>query len=102
VRLWKGRDKFAELQIAAPLTENGPLMFTAPSDRAASLYLREEIDSPLVAPLPAAYPAGWLVISDEFGELRRVRLLTAREYPQGNIFRRMWDSIRLFFSKKKN
>jgi D-alanyl-D-alanine carboxypeptidase (penicillin-binding protein 5/6) len=100
VRLWKGKDKFAELQIAAPSTENGPLMFTAPLNRAASLYLREEIDSPLIAPLPASFPVGWLVISDESGDLHRVRLLTAREYPQGNIFRRIWDSIRLFFLKK--
>jgi D-alanyl-D-alanine carboxypeptidase (penicillin-binding protein 5/6) len=99
VRLWKGRDKWAELEIAAPLTENGPLMFTSPSERAASLSLREEIDSPLIAPLPAAYPVGWLVISDTHGELHRVRLLTAREYPKGNIFKRIWDSIRLFFFK---
>jgi D-alanyl-D-alanine carboxypeptidase (penicillin-binding protein 5/6) len=102
VRLWKGKDKLVQLQIAAPSTENGPLMFTAPLDRAVSLYLKEEINSPLIAPLPASFPVGWLIISDEKGELHRVRLLTAREYPQGNILKRIWDSIRLFFFKLKN
>jgi D-alanyl-D-alanine carboxypeptidase (penicillin-binding protein 5/6) len=100
VRLWKGKDKFAELQIAAPTTENEPLIFTAPIDRATSLIIKDEIVSPLIAPLPASFPVGWLVISDEQGELHRVQLLTAREYPQGNFFKRLWDSIRLFFLKK--
>jgi D-alanyl-D-alanine carboxypeptidase (penicillin-binding protein 5/6) len=102
VRLWKGKDKFVDLQIATQSTENEPLMFTAPLDRVASLNYWIEIESPLIAPLPASWPVGWLVLSDEQGELHRVRLLTAREYQQGNIFRRIWDSIRLFFLKQKS
>jgi serine-type D-Ala-D-Ala carboxypeptidase (penicillin-binding protein 5/6) len=96
-RLWKGKAKRVQLELAeAPV-------FTAPVDRAAlgdaSLQFTEEIDHPLIAPLPVFYPAGWLVISDEKGELHRIRLITAQAYQRGNIFRRAWDSIRLFFMK---
>ena len=92
VRLWKGRDKWIPLQYDEPV-------FTSPLNRAASLYATTEINHPLIAPLPAMYPAGWLVISDERGELHRTRLFTAQDYPQGNIFRRILDGIRLFLLK---
>jgi len=94
VKLWKGRDKQVSLQFAEPLA------FTAPLDRAASLRYAVRINEPLIAPLPASYPVGWFVLADDVGELRRVQLVTAREYEQGNIFKRIWDSIRLLFWKK--
>jgi D-alanyl-D-alanine carboxypeptidase (penicillin-binding protein 5/6) len=92
-RLWKGKDKRVILRLAeAPI-------FTAPFERAVSLQYTGEINHPLIAPLPAHYPVGAMVISDEEGELHRVPLLTVQAYEQGNIFRRMWDSIRLLFRK---
>jgi len=103
VRLWKGKDKRVELRIAAPtdyMEGSNPLAFTAPANRAAALQFTTEINHPLIAPLPAYFPVGWLVISDEEGELHRVTLLTGREYRQGNIFKRAWHSIRLFFMKR--
>jgi D-alanyl-D-alanine carboxypeptidase (penicillin-binding protein 5/6) len=94
-RLWKGKEKYIKLELAdAPA-------FTAPVGRAHTLQFTEEIDHPLIAPLSAWYPVGWLVIADEGGELHRVRLITARAYQQGNIFKRAWDSIRLLFIKKR-
>ncbi|MDR2716902.1 MAG: D-alanyl-D-alanine carboxypeptidase [Treponema sp.] len=94
-RLWKGKHKWVEWELAeAPV-------FTAPVGRAAAvLQFTAEIEHPLIAPLPAWYPAGWLVIADEEGELHRVRLLTAQAYQRGNIFKRAWDTIRLLFIKK--
>jgi len=92
--LWKGKTRWAALQ----LTEDAAsIIFTAPIDRGASMEFSAAIDDPLIAPLPAHYPAGWLIISDAEGELHRERLFTAQDCPQGNIFRRIWDSIRLFF-----
>jgi D-alanyl-D-alanine carboxypeptidase (penicillin-binding protein 5/6) len=91
VRLWKGKEKQVELVLA------NPVIFTAPASRASNHYFSTEIDGPLIAPLPATYPVGRLVISDEKGELHRIPLLTARAYNQGNIFKRAWHSIRLFF-----
>ena len=93
-RLWKGKSNYAELQLEESAN------FTAPADRAGSLWLSTEIDYPLIAPLPADYPVGWLVLSDEQGEVHRIRLLTARAYERGNIFKRIWDSIRLAFRKR--
>jgi D-alanyl-D-alanine carboxypeptidase (penicillin-binding protein 5/6) len=95
VKLWKGREKQVSLRFAESLA------FTAPLDRGASLRYAIKINDPLVAPLPAFYPAGWLFFADDKGELRRVQLITAGEYQQGNIFKRIWDSIRLLFIKKK-
>jgi len=100
VRLWKGKDKRVELRITEQAGMLNPLAFTAPADRAASLQFTAEINQPLIAPLPSFYPVGWLIISDEEGELHRVTLLTAREYPRGNIFKRAWHSIRLLFMKR--
>jgi D-alanyl-D-alanine carboxypeptidase (penicillin-binding protein 5/6) len=107
VRLWKGKTKWVELRIddagsSNPAGSSNSISFTAPSDRARinSLRFTTEVDSPLIAPLPANFPVGWQVISDEKGELYRVRLLTAQEYQQGNILKRIWDSIRLFFQKR--
>jgi D-alanyl-D-alanine carboxypeptidase (penicillin-binding protein 5/6) len=108
-RLWKGKDKWVELRVEETAGLNNPLVFTAPlnravtngaaiNDGAASLRFDAEINNPLIAPLPAAATVGWLVISDDEGELHRVRLLTARAYQQGNIFKRIWHSIRLFFT----
>ena len=93
-RLWKGKKKWAALKLAeAP-------DFTAPLDRAASLWLSIETARPLIAPLPADYPAGWLVLSDDQGEVHRARLLTAGVCERGNFFKRLWDSVLLLFGKR--
>jgi D-alanyl-D-alanine carboxypeptidase (penicillin-binding protein 5/6) len=95
VRLWKGREKQVSLRIA------GSLAFTAPVDRASSLRYAVRINEPLIAPLPASYPVGRLIIADGEGELRSVQLVTEREYRRGNIFKRIWDGIRLLFMREK-
>jgi D-alanyl-D-alanine carboxypeptidase (penicillin-binding protein 5/6) len=94
VKLWKGKEKSVDLHT----TESA--VFTAPFNRAETINYVVEIYDPLVAPLQAFQHIGWLVLHDEEGELKRIRLITAREYQQGNIFRRIWDSLRLFLQKK--
>jgi D-alanyl-D-alanine carboxypeptidase (penicillin-binding protein 5/6) len=93
-RLWKGRRKQAEL------TPGAPAAFTAPADRGKDLRITTVLQDPLIAPLEAGTRVGELVISDGEGELRRIPLLTAARYERGNIFKRIWDSIRLLFRKK--
>ena len=94
VRIWGGRERRTALRPAESPE------FTAPLDRGhAPLWFSVELDAPLVAPLPAFHPAGWLVFADEAGEVHRVRLVTEREYRRGNVFRRAWDRIRLFFAR---
>ena len=92
-RLWKGKANQVELKPAASVD------FTAPKDRGRSLWLSTEIADPLIAPLPADYPVGSLVISDEQGELNRVTLFTAAASEKGNIFKRLWHSVRLLFRR---
>jgi D-alanyl-D-alanine carboxypeptidase (penicillin-binding protein 5/6) len=94
VKLWKGREKQVSLRAAESPS------FTAPLNRAASLRYAVRVNEPLIAPLPASYPVGWLVLADDEGELRRIQIVTAGEYQQGNIFKRIWDSIRLLFVRK--
>ena len=95
-RLWKSRENFAELKITESLD------FISPSERAGFLYFETEIPEPLIAPLPLGFKAGYLVIFDEYGEVKRAPLFTSRAYERGNIFKRIWHSILLFFNKKKD
>jgi D-alanyl-D-alanine carboxypeptidase (penicillin-binding protein 5/6) len=91
VRLWKGRQKEARLVMA------GEPDFTGPRSRGRQLYLAVETADPLTAPLAAGEPLGSLILSDDLGELRRIPLLAAENYEAGGFFRRLWDSVRLFF-----
>ena len=97
-RLWKGRERLAGLvpersaDFTAPLDRIG--------DRFAPLWFSAETDGPLVAPLPAGRPVGWMVLADASGEVHRVRLLTEREHERGNFFRRVWDALRLFLGAR--
>jgi D-alanyl-D-alanine carboxypeptidase (penicillin-binding protein 5/6) len=92
VKLWKGRENTVQLGIDTQIVD-----FTSPLNRANELYREVVITSTLVAPLPANYHAGYLVISDEIGELKRLPLVTTKAYERGNFFKRIWHSILLFF-----
>jgi len=92
-RIWKGRENHVPLGLGAPLD------FTAPAERGETMTWHIEAAAPLIAPLPAGSPAGDLVLFDSFGELRRIPLLTASNVERGGFFRRLFDSIRLFFMR---
>ena len=55
------------------------------------------LDYPLLAPLSGGSVVGDLVLYDDMGELRRIPLVTMQRVEQGGFFKRLWDSIRLFF-----
>jgi len=95
VRVWRGRQNYT---VVAP---NAPLEFTAPTGRAENISWRLDTGAPLVAPLPAGSPAGNLVLYDIFGELRRVPLVTIGEVERGGFFKRLFDSIRLLFVRRR-
>jgi D-alanyl-D-alanine carboxypeptidase (penicillin-binding protein 5/6) len=90
-RLWKGKTGRIRL------IPGGPAEFTAPADRGASLWMAVELRDPIIAPVPADHPLGDLIISDDRGELHRVPLHSAGAYEAGNLFKRLWDGLRLFF-----
>jgi D-alanyl-D-alanine carboxypeptidase (penicillin-binding protein 5/6) len=90
-RVWKG----ARRNVLPRYAED--LAFTAGADRGEGLYYRTEYLDPLVAPLPEGSPVGRMLIYDRLGELRSVTLLSAEAVGRGSLFRRIADSLALFF-----
>ena len=95
-RLWKGKENTVQLKVEAPLD------FTSPVYRSNNLFYDIVIFDPLIAPLPEGFHAGDLIISDLFGEVNRVPIITAVEYQRGNIFKRIWHSIVLLFNGNRH
>jgi D-alanyl-D-alanine carboxypeptidase (penicillin-binding protein 5/6) len=92
-RIWKGKTNRTDLVPAQPLE------FTTLKERAVNLYWKTEAAGPLIAPFPAGTPAGTMVFSDDLGELRRLPLVTAAGAEEGGFFKRLRDSIQLFFRR---
>ncbi|GHU61952.1 hypothetical protein FACS189445_4490 [Spirochaetia bacterium] len=90
-RLWKGAHKWVQAVPAEPLP------FTTFIDRGETLNWEIALDEPLIAPLPGGSEMGTLILSDDAGELRRIPLVTAEDAIRGNIFKRGWDALGLFF-----
>ncbi|GHV78650.1 hypothetical protein AGMMS49944_04410 [Spirochaetia bacterium] len=92
-RLWKGKRPSVQAIPAEPIP------FTTFIDRGENLSWEAVLEEPLIAPLPAGVSVGTLILNDDRGELRRIPLITAEEAAQGNIFKRGWDALGLFFRK---
>jgi len=100
--LWKGKEKNVKLAVKSGQTimnDEQKVIFTSPSNRANELFFETVINGALVAPLPKDHPVGYLVISDEYGELHRAQVVTAESYERGNIFIRLWHSVLMMFKK---
>jgi D-alanyl-D-alanine carboxypeptidase (penicillin-binding protein 5/6) len=93
-QIWKGKIRRGSVIPGAALE------FTAPAGRGGGLYWKMETDDPLVAPLSTGSPAGRLIFYDTAGELHRIPLILGETVETGGFFRRLWDSIRLFFRRK--
>jgi len=91
VRVWKGKENYASLVPASPLK------FTALAERGEEISWHVTIRGPIIAPLPAGSPVGDLVIYDSLGELRSIPLVTVGDMERGGFFKRLLDSVRLFF-----
>jgi D-alanyl-D-alanine carboxypeptidase (penicillin-binding protein 5/6) len=90
-RIWKSKQKFVALKPAELLAT------TTPIDRGFVPAWETEFFAPLVAPIPAGTEAGKLRLYDKDGLLREISLITAEESELGGFWRRLWDSIVLFF-----
>jgi D-alanyl-D-alanine carboxypeptidase (penicillin-binding protein 5/6) len=93
VPVWKAKGNTAEI---IPMDS---LNFTAQVNRAETLQWTINIDAPIIAPLPAGATIGDIVFYDKQGELHRIPMVTKEIVEKGNIFKRMWHSIKLFFQK---
>jgi D-alanyl-D-alanine carboxypeptidase (penicillin-binding protein 5/6) len=112
-RIWKGKADWAEL-IPVDTGANGSLSpedprnsgeapsfwrleFTTYTERGEGLRWETEIPDPLIAPIPAGSVLGYLTLHDEVGELRRLSLVSPGDIERGSLWKRLWDSLRLFF-----
>ena len=93
VRVWKGKENYAGLVFGAPLE------FTALAERGENLFWNIELNEPLIAPIPIHSQVGNLVLYDSLGELRNIPLLCVSDIERGGFFKRLFDSIRLFFKR---
>jgi D-alanyl-D-alanine carboxypeptidase (penicillin-binding protein 5/6) len=90
-RVWKSKQKFAALKPAADLT------VTIPLGRGADPNWEIELFTPLIAPIAAGTEAGKLRLYDGDGLLREIPLVITKDMEQAGFWRRLWDSIVLFF-----
>lgn len=93
IPVWKAAENTAEI---IPMTS---LNFTTGTNRAESLHWTINIDEHVIAPLPAGTRVGDIVFYDGQGELHRVPMITKNTVEKGNIFKRIWHSIKLFFMR---
>jgi D-alanyl-D-alanine carboxypeptidase (penicillin-binding protein 5/6) len=91
LRIWKGKKNLV------PVRPGAALEFTVLAGRGHSLRWELEEAHPLLAPLPAGSPVGTLTFYDSLGELRRIDLVSAEDIEEGGFFKRLWDSLGLFF-----
>lgn len=91
VRVWKGRADYADI---APAEE---MAFTVPAGRGNRVSWVVVREDPVLAPISTGAVLGELVISDESGELRRIPLAAVMEIAEGGVFKRMRDTLILFF-----
>jgi len=90
-RVWKGRDNYVELNWDESLT------FTAFRERGENIVYDIEIVEPIIAPISAGTHVGNITVYDSLGVLRVIPVHTAYEVERGGFFKRLIDSIRLFF-----
>jgi D-alanyl-D-alanine carboxypeptidase (penicillin-binding protein 5/6) len=95
-RVWKGKEKYAGLEL-----ETSPVI-TVSKYRAGILSWELDINAELEAPLPKGAQAGTITLRDETGILLRAPLLLKNPAPKGGFWRRIFDSIGLFFYRLGN
>jgi D-alanyl-D-alanine carboxypeptidase (penicillin-binding protein 5/6) len=90
-RVWKGRVNHVPLEVPEDVRA-----LTVLADRGEDIRCEVTVDA-LMAPLPAGFPAGHITFYDSDERIAGADLLTPEEIPAGNFFKRVWDSILLFF-----
>lgn len=94
VKVWKG----AQGDVATGVVND--LYVTLPKGGYGELHATAQGHAGLIAPVAQHTSVGTLDISMGDRLLAQVPLYTLQAVPEGNIFRRMFDSVRLWFSKK--
>lgn len=94
LRVWKGADG------NVPVGVTHDIYVTIPKGSYPQLSASVQTPSGLMAPVPAGAAAGSVSVSYDGKTLIETPLYTLQAVPEGNIFRRIIDSVRLWFVKK--
>ena len=94
VKVWKGADGDVQTGVL------DDLYVTLPKGGYADLHATVQGHAGLIAPVAEHTQVGTLDISLGDRLLAQVPLYTLKAVPEGNIFRRLFDGMRLWFSKK--
>ena len=90
--VWKGAASSVKVGV------NADMALTMPRGEAAQYSTRTVLNPTLIAPLKQGDVVGKVEILRGDKTLKSVDLVTLEAVEQGGFFRRVWDSIRLFFS----
>ena len=94
LRAWKGADS------RVPVGVTHDLYVTIPKGSYSQLAASLRTPSGLVAPIAAGAAAGQVDVSYDGKTLLDAPLYALKAVPEGNIFKRMLDTVRLWFTKK--
>jgi D-alanyl-D-alanine carboxypeptidase (penicillin-binding protein 5/6) len=74
---------------------------TLPKGADSAMQASVQSTAGLIAPVTANSQVGMLNVTVDGRLLTQAPLYTLKAVDQGNIFRRMWDSMRLWFTSRK-
>lgn len=94
INAWKGADS------SVPVGVMNAMYVTIPKGGYRRLSAALQVPKGVIAPVKADTEVGTVTASYDGTVLAQAPLYTLQAVPEGNIFRRMIDSIRLWFAKK--
>ena len=92
-RVWKGSNTCIELKYS-PIP-----VLTLPAEKAAILQTRADLPQNIIAPIKEGDPLGEIIQFAGDEVIGRYVITAAEDVPAGGFFRRLFDSIKIFFLK---
>ena len=93
-KVWKGANPQVRLGVAEPL------LVTVPRGRFESLKSSMEVPQNLIAPIAKGQKVGTIKLSLDGKQIAEVPLVAIDAVDQGGFFRRLWDSLILWWKSK--
>ena len=93
-KVWKGASSQVRLGVAEPL------LITVPRGRFEALKSSMEVPQNLIAPIAKGQKVGTIKLSLDGKQIAEVPLVAIEAVDQGGFFRRLWDSLVLWWKSK--
>ncbi|HEX5340164.1 MAG TPA: D-alanyl-D-alanine carboxypeptidase family protein [Gammaproteobacteria bacterium] len=94
LKVWKGSEN------SVPVGTSRDFYVTYPKGQYDKLNAAVHSSAGLIAPIQAGQPVGTVTVTLDGKQIAQAPLVTLKAVPEGGIFTRMFDSIRLWFHKK--